>query len=77
MPVAVRVQERSTAIDRLRQAVSPAGELAETLATIELDRVVPNELEEEAREAGFRVRPRRQVPPTDDYVGSAVVILGA
>ena len=77
MPVAVRVQERSTAIDRLRQAVSPGGELAETLATIELDRVVPDELEESARRAGFRVRPRRQVPPTDDYVGSAVVILAA
>jgi SAM-dependent methyltransferase len=76
-PVAVRVRERSTAIDRLRQAVSPRGELAEALATIELDRLAPEELERAARDAGYEVLARRRVPPTDDYVGSAIVMLAA
>ena len=77
MPVAVRVDGDATAIDRLRQAVSPSGDLTESMFTIELDRVGPEELEAEAREAGFAVLPRRWVPPTDDYVGSVVVMLEA
>jgi SAM-dependent methyltransferase len=77
MPVAVRVEGRATAIDRLRQIVSPSGDLTESMFTIELDRVGPGELEDEARAAGFRVLPRQTVPPTEDYVGSAVVALEA
>jgi SAM-dependent methyltransferase len=77
MPVAVRVEGRATAIDRLRQIVSPSGDLTESMFTIELDRVAPAELEDEARAAGFAVLERRSVPPTDDYVGSAVVMLEA
>ncbi|MFL5884032.1 MAG: methyltransferase domain-containing protein [Thermoleophilaceae bacterium] len=76
LPIAVRtVNGGATAIDRVRQAVSPAGELTESMNTIELDAVTPEELEEEARRAGFEPLPRREVPPTDDYVGSTVVIL--
>jgi hypothetical protein len=77
MPVAVRVEGDATAIDRLRQVVSPSGDLTESMFTIELDRVGPGELEAEAREAGFAVLPRRGVPPTADYVGSVVVMLEA
>jgi SAM-dependent methyltransferase len=77
MPVAVRVEGSATAIDRLRQVVSPSGDLTESMFTIELDRVGPGELEAEAREAGFTVLPRRSVPPTADYVGSVVVMLEA
>jgi SAM-dependent methyltransferase len=77
MPVAVREEAGATAIDRLRQTVSPSGEMTESMATIRLDHVTARQLEEEARAAGFRVRPRRGVPPTDDYVGSAVVVLEA
>jgi SAM-dependent methyltransferase len=74
-PVDVRQEGPVTAIDRLRQAVSPSGELDESLATIMLDSVTPDELEAEA--AGYRVRERRHVPPTPDYVGSVVVMLEA
>ena len=74
-PVDVRKQGAATAIDRLRQAVSPSGELDESLATILLDSVRPEELEAEA--TGYAVRPRRHVPPTTDYVGSVVVMLEA
>jgi SAM-dependent methyltransferase len=77
MPVAVRAEGATTAIDRLRQIVSPRGELTESMFTVELDRVGAGELEDEARTAGYRVLDRRSVPPTDDYVGSAVVMLEA
>jgi SAM-dependent methyltransferase len=78
-PVDVRKEGAATAIDRLRQAVSPSGDLDESLATIMLDAVTPDELEAEAAAAaeGYAVRPRRHVPPTADYVGSVVVMLDA
>jgi SAM-dependent methyltransferase len=75
-PVDVREEPGgSTAIDRLRQAVSPSGDLDESLATILLDRVTPEQLEREA--LGYVARPPRQVPATVDYVGSVVVMLEA
>jgi SAM-dependent methyltransferase len=77
MPVAVRAEGGTTAIDRLRQIVSPRGELTESMFTIELDRVGAAELEDEARAAGYTVGERRSVPATDDYVGSAIVMLEA
>jgi SAM-dependent methyltransferase len=76
-PVAVRADGDATAIDRLRQAVSPSGELAESVATILLDRLDPAELGAEAEEVGFRALAHRAVPETDGYVGSTVVVLEA
>ena len=76
-PVAVRDEGEAVAIDRLRQAVSPAGDLTEELATILLDSCAPATLEEEGRRAGLRPLPRRHVPPTPDYVGSTVVVMEA
>jgi hypothetical protein len=77
-PVNLREEPCATAIDRLRQAVSPDGDLDESMATIRLDRVEPGELEAQAQGAGgFAVRPRRHVPATTDYVGSAIVVLQA
>jgi SAM-dependent methyltransferase len=76
-PVAVRPDAGGTAIDRLRHAVSPSGELDESMASIVLDRLEAEELEAEAVTAGFRALPRRAVPATGDYVGSVVVVLEA
>jgi SAM-dependent methyltransferase len=76
-PVDVRQEGASTAIDRLRQAVSPSGELDESLATIRLDAVTPDELEAEAGANGYAARGRRHVPATPDYIGSVVVMLEA
>jgi hypothetical protein len=73
----VRSEAAGTAIDRLRQAVSPRGELEESMTSIVLDAVDAAELESQAAEAGFRALPRRAVAPTGDYVGSAVVVLEA
>jgi SAM-dependent methyltransferase len=75
-PVKVREEDGATAIDRLRQAVSPTGELDESMATIRLDAVLPEQLEAEAAGA-YAVRERRHVPETADYVGSVVVMLEA
>jgi SAM-dependent methyltransferase len=44
---------------------------------IELDRLSASALEREAIEAGLRPCPTRQVAPTDEHVGSAVVMLHA
>ena len=58
-PVAVRPLEGSVAIDRRRQAVSPAGELTDEAATIVLDTVDPGRL----RRPGRRRRLHRPPPP--------------
>jgi SAM-dependent methyltransferase len=76
-PIAVRADDDATAIDRLRQAVSPRGELTESMNTIRLDLLEPGQLEAEARRHGYKVLPRRSVPETDGYVGSTVVMLEA
>jgi SAM-dependent methyltransferase len=74
-PIAVRDEAGAVAIDRLRQAVSPDGELEEELATIVLDACPPATLVAEGLEAGLQPREPRHVPPTDDYVGSTIVML--
>ncbi len=74
-PVAVRSEEQGVSIDRVRQAVSPDGDLTEELVTITLDHLGPDELEAEAAEQGFVARERRRVEATQDYVGSTVVVL--
>ncbi len=44
---------------------------------VELDRVSAGELEREATTSGLRPEPAREIPSTDDHVGSTVVILRA
>src|SRR2546423_499538 len=76
-PVAVRTEGARTAIDRVRQAVSPQGELDESMTTIVLDTLGADEFQGEAEAAGFLALPRRHVAATGDYVGSVVVMLEA
>jgi SAM-dependent methyltransferase len=77
LPVAVRSEPGAVAVDRLRQRVSPAGELWEEMFTVRLDRLTPDELEAEAAAEGLRPAGRRGVPETQDHVGSTVVLLEA
>jgi SAM-dependent methyltransferase len=77
MPVRLILEEDATVIERLRQVVSPAGDLTESAGVIRLDDVPPDLLEAEAEPLGFRVLPRRHIPETDRYVGSTVVMLEA
>jgi SAM-dependent methyltransferase len=76
-PIAVRAVPGGSEIDRIRQAVSPTGELSESFNTIKLDDLAAEELESDGRAAGFHVLARHSVPPIADYVGSAVVMLEA
>jgi SAM-dependent methyltransferase len=76
-PVAVRSEDGAVAVDRVRQSVSPDGELSEEMATIRLDTVGPERLTQEAVAAGLHPLPSRRVPDTRDHVGSTVVLLEA
>ena len=62
-------------IQRLRQTVSPAGELSEEENEIRIRTLAASELEGEGLEAGLAPRPRRQIAATDLHVGSTVVVL--
>jgi SAM-dependent methyltransferase len=75
VPFSVRPQAGGTAIDRLRQTVSPDGELDESMATVVLDSLDAEQMEREASEHGFAALPRREIPAAGDYVGSVVAIL--
>jgi SAM-dependent methyltransferase len=58
-------------------STAPAVETAAVRSVIELDRMSASQLECEALQAGLRPQPKREVAPTDDHVGSAVVMLHA
>jgi SAM-dependent methyltransferase len=74
-PLTVRAEPGGVVIERLRQAVSPGGDLTEELAEVRLDELSPELLEAEAGAAGLNPRGRRKVPETHDHVGSTVVLL--
>jgi SAM-dependent methyltransferase len=76
-PVAVRRERGAAAIDRHRQSVSPAGDITEWVATIELDLVSAAELEQEAAPCGFNALERGWIPETTLWTGSTVVMLEA
>jgi hypothetical protein len=76
-PVAIRDDGEGVVIERVREAVSPTGELRQSAVALKLDRVDPDGLAAAAAGAGFRERARREVPSTDAYVGSRVVVLEA
>jgi SAM-dependent methyltransferase len=76
MPVLLRVEDDWAAIDRLRQAVSPEGQLTESMNTVVLDRLEPEQLEREAATL-FRALPQLTVPEDERYLGSTVVMLEA
>jgi hypothetical protein len=60
-------------IDRLRTAVSPAGEELTTVDEVRLELLSPALLEREMAAAGLEIHAQRTIPPTD-HVGSFVVI---
>ncbi len=63
------------AIRRLRQTVSPAGELSEEENEVRLWRLDAARLEVEAAAIGFETLIRREIAATDLHVGSTVVLL--
>jgi SAM-dependent methyltransferase len=61
---------------RLRQTVSPDGELSEELDEILLRMLNRATLEREAEAAGLQPAGVRAVPPSADHVGSTVILFG-
>ena len=74
LPLDVRPRAGGVAVERLRQRVSPAGELDEQRHTQRLDSLSIEALEREAAEHGLRAVERRPVAATADHVGSMVVV---
>ena len=75
-PVAVKDEGERVAIHRVREIVDRDGARTSGRDVVRLDRLEPAELETEAAAAGFRALERRLIPPTDEFVGSVVVMLG-
>ena len=73
--VAVRADAAGATIERLRETVDPAGRRSAAADAITLDRVDARTVAAEARALGFAVRPTLAVAPTDEHVGSEVVVL--
>jgi SAM-dependent methyltransferase len=74
-PIAIERDGERVVIRRLRQIVSPSGELTEERHTFTLARLSADRLEAEAGAAGLVPAGRRDVGETDDHVGSTVVLL--
>lgn len=64
-------------LDRLRTIWSPDGRRASAADRIALAAVDADGLEAEGRAAGLTPEPRRVIAPTDDHVGTTVVMLRA
>jgi SAM-dependent methyltransferase len=76
-PVAIRAGRHTTTIERVRQAVSPAGERTQRRNAVRLDRLDAATAAAEAARAGLAGLEPREVPPTPDHLGSEVVVLRA
>ena len=76
-PTAVRAEGSGFVLERRREVVTPAGELSTEQDRIHIDRLAPEVLEREGVAAGLRPAGRGQIGPTQDYVGSVVVMLDA
>jgi len=73
-PVAVLPVAAGMMIERVREIVSPAGERTVTEDRTLLDALTAATLYAECAAVGLIAEPERAVPPTPEYVGSAVVV---
>jgi SAM-dependent methyltransferase len=72
-PIDVRPEPGGVAVERLRQRVSPAGDLLEQSHTQHLEALGAEQLERELRAYGLTPLERRPIPATADHIGSMVV----
>jgi SAM-dependent methyltransferase len=75
LPLETILDGERIVVRRLRQTVSPDGELDEEVDEIELRALTVEELEAEAAAVGLRPAGRREIPATEAHVGSTVVLL--
>jgi hypothetical protein len=78
-PVALRPLDGGAAIsvDRVRTIIAPDGGRNSTSSETRLELLSPDEFEEEIAAAGLVLAGRRFVAPTEDHVGSVVVLANA
>jgi SAM-dependent methyltransferase len=76
-PTAVRAAGGDYVLERRREVVSAGGERSVSENTIQLDRVGARQLQREAALVGLRDAGHAQIPATDEYVGSTVVMFRA
>jgi SAM-dependent methyltransferase len=74
-PLEIRVDAAAISVSRLRQTVSPDGELAERVSIDRLDLLDASALEAEAARVGLHSAGRRRIDTTEAHVGSTVVVL--
>jgi SAM-dependent methyltransferase len=75
LPLDAVLDGEEIVIRRLRELVSPAGELSEEVNEIRIVLLDASQLEREAASTGLRPLARRSIPPTEIHVGSTVVVL--
>jgi len=76
LPLEAVVGPEHIHVRRLRQRVSPAGELTDTPDEVTICTLTADDLEAEAAEVGLVPIERLTIDPTADHVGSTVVVLG-
>ena len=76
LPLEAVVGTENIVVHRLRQKVSPDGELTDEPDSVTICTLTADELEAEAAEVGLVAIERLYIDPTDDHVGSTVVVLG-
>ncbi|MEJ7798250.1 MAG: class I SAM-dependent methyltransferase [Solirubrobacteraceae bacterium] len=74
-PVALRDAGERMAIERIRTTVGPGGRRSASDDVIHLDKVDAAQVEAEALAAGLWPRAARVIAPTEDHVGTTVVML--
>lgn len=75
LPLELEVSTAGVEVRRLRQLVSPSGDLREQRNVVRLRRLAPDRLEREGSEAGLRPAGRLSVAETEDHVASLVVTM--
>jgi SAM-dependent methyltransferase len=76
LPLEAVVGPERIVVHRLRQKVSPSGELTDFPDQVTICTLTAARLEAEAAEVGLVPIERLYIDPTDDHVGSTVVVLG-
>jgi SAM-dependent methyltransferase len=76
LPIEAAIGPGEIVVRRLRQTVSPSGELSEERNEVRIQTFPAAQLEDEAAAAGLVAVGRREIPATDLHVGSTVVVLG-
>ena len=74
-PVALRDEGDRMAIERIRTVVLPTGQQRASDDVIHLDKVDAAQVGHEAQAVGLSPQQPRAIPPTDEHVGTTVVML--